>query len=110
MATVLTMTPVAIGFVFGREILGLALLPVGLAAAIAHEVVCTAVWGRTLGKRLQGIKVVRVEDGTVPGLSRALRRFGWEMIVIPLGVLFREDRRGYHDRRAGTAVVRARRR
>jgi len=109
-AAVLVYAPLAVAFAFGREGLGFALAGGGLLFAFAHELVGTALWGQTLGKKVQRIRVVRIADGEVPGFACAIRRLGWEQIVIPIGVLFRSDHRGFHDRRAGTAVIRVARR
>ncbi len=74
---------------------------------------CTAWWGRTLGKRLAGIRVVRL-DGHRLSLAEGLERFaGYLHIPGSLGTalldLWRDpNRRMPHDRVVHTAVVRVR--
>ncbi len=69
--------------------------------------------GQTLGKMALGIRVVTAEDGEPLGVGRAgLRILVWTVLAIPAGLgfltaLWRPDRRGLHDRFAGTRVVRA---
>lgn len=69
--------------------------------------------GQTLGKMAAGIRVVQSDaDGTLD-LGRAfLRTLMWVVLAVPAGLgfvtaLFSRDRRGLHDRFAGTRVVRA---
>ena len=68
--------------------------------------------GQTIGKRLFNIKVVG-PDGNPPGLRRAaLRYVGYVIASIPfkiglLAILWDPLRRGWHDRIAGTLVVKA---
>ncbi len=68
--------------------------------------------GQTLGKMSAGIRVVSV-DGPPLDLGRSLKRTVlWALLAIPAGLgfataLFDADRRGLHDRLAGTRVVRA---
>jgi uncharacterized RDD family membrane protein YckC len=86
-------------------------------------VIPSALTGRTLGKRLQKLKVLR-EDGTPLGWGRALLRYGPLVLVsflfflTPIGpigavlVVFgvtmwtrNNNRQGFHDRIAHTIVV-----
>ena len=95
------------------------LIPKALRAAALFGVlavyftVCTARWGRTLGKRLAGIRVVRL-DGHRLTLAEGLERFvGYLHIPGSLGLslldLWRDpNRRMPHDRVVHTAVIRVR--
>ena len=73
-------------------------------------------WGQTLGKRLVKIRIVREEDGGLPGFGRVI---GVRVIVngilavwmayalIDVLFIFGNSRRCIHDRIAGTKVVNA---
>jgi uncharacterized RDD family membrane protein YckC len=69
--------------------------------------------GQTLGKMAMGIRVVAADETRPLDLSRAmLRTLIWLVLAIPAGLGFltalaTSDRRGFHDRVAGTRVVRA---
>jgi uncharacterized RDD family membrane protein YckC len=69
--------------------------------------------GQTLGKMAAGIRVVPAEAEAPLDLGRAfLRTFMWVLLAVPAGLGFltaivSSDRRGLHDRFAGTRVVRA---
>jgi uncharacterized RDD family membrane protein YckC len=69
--------------------------------------------GQTLGKMAMGIRVVTADENRPLDLSRAmLRTLLWLVLAIPAGLgfltaLVTSDRRGLHDRVAGTRVVRA---
>ncbi len=69
--------------------------------------------GQTLGKMAAGIKVVPARADAPLDLSRSIvRTLVWIVLAIPAGLgflsaLFSRDRRGLHDRFAGTRVVRA---
>jgi uncharacterized RDD family membrane protein YckC len=69
--------------------------------------------GQTLGKMAAGIKVVAAESNRSIDVGRALKRtVAWLLLAIPAGLGFltalaSRDRRGLHDRFAGTRVVRA---
>ena len=69
--------------------------------------------GQTLGKMTMGIRVVAADETRPLDLSRAmLRTLLWLVLAIPAGLgfltaLVTSDRRGFHDRVAGTRVVRA---
>lgn len=80
----------------------------------------TAVLGRTVGRFLTKTKVVRVDNGQTPGWKKAGVR--WAVLYLPLLILpligmliflltalsslFDRQRRGWHDKIAGTKVVR----
>jgi uncharacterized RDD family membrane protein YckC len=66
--------------------------------------VLTALTGLTLGKRLTGIRVVRL-DGRPVGFGWALVRTLLLLAVVPPLIADR-DLRGLHDRAANTIVVR----
>lgn len=84
-------------------------------AYLLYEVVPVALLGRTLGKQLIGLEVVRVDDGRRPGFGRAfLRNLVPTLLLVgffPLYPLpyvvaaFAKDHRWPHDRLAGTRVV-----
>ena len=69
--------------------------------------------GQTLGKMAAGIKVVAAESNRSIDVGQALKRTVlWLLLAIPAGLGFltafaSRDRRGLHDRFAGTRVVRA---
>ncbi len=104
------------------------LVVVGMAL---YTVLATAVFGQTIGKLVVGIKVVAEHTLAPPGYARALLRWGvtsWGEIVglalgdVPIGVeaviftilvltyapiLWDRRGRGWHDRIAGTVVIKA---
>jgi uncharacterized RDD family membrane protein YckC len=102
----------------GLTIDDLSVLPKGPLLAFllvqngGYLVVFTA-GGQTLGKMAAGIKVVASEsDATLDIGHSVLRTAVWAVLAIPAGLgfltaLFSRDRRGLHDRCAGTRVVRA---
>jgi len=69
--------------------------------------------GQTLGKMAAGIRVVPASTDAPLDLGRAfLRTLMWVLLAVPAGLGFlsaiaSRDRRGWHDRFAGTRVVRA---
>ncbi len=69
--------------------------------------------GQTLGKMIAGVRVLADDSDTAPDLGRsALRAAVWLVLALPAGLgllsaTFSPDRRGFHDRFAGTRVVRA---
>jgi uncharacterized RDD family membrane protein YckC len=79
----------------------------------AHAVVFEGLWGKTLGKAILGIEVIRSEDGGVPGQGRAaLRALTFLFVDMLVGIFVmlaspRRQRSG--DMAAGTLVVRKRR-
>lgn len=91
---------------------------VGIAAFIAYFVVPTALKGVTLGKLMLGLQTVRDSDGALPGWGKAFGRYGLLYLMnmpcyIPsviCAVFMRDDMKtqGWHDRAAGTVVIRTR--
>ena len=69
--------------------------------------------GQTWGRRIVGIKVVRVSDGAAPGFGRALGRSLFAGIISAnvfylgyLWMIWDAQRQTWHDKVAGTVVVR----
>jgi uncharacterized RDD family membrane protein YckC len=75
-----------------------------LAIFAVMTFVLTALTGLTIGKRLTGIRVVRL-DGKPVGFAGALVRTLLLVLVVPPLVTDR-DLRGLHDRAANTIVIR----
>ena len=83
-----------------------------------YEISLIATMGQTVGKRAMRIRVVRVDDGGLPGWGSASIRYLLPTAVgaIPilqllallvyLRALWDPMRQGFHDRAAGTIVVR----
>ncbi|RFU42106.1 RDD family protein [Actinomadura logoneensis] len=65
----------------------------------------TATLGTTIGKKLVGLRVVRL-DGRPIGFGWALARTLLLLLVVP-ALIWDRDHRGLHDRAANTIVVRA---
>ncbi|WP_423920185.1 RDD family protein [Candidatus Poriferisodalis sp.] len=94
-----------------------------VAVWLVYEVVSVAVWGRTLGKRIVGIKVVHAVSGERPRWGKALLRWlvpsvlaampfiPWigELWWVLCQVSLTWDRvyQGWHDKAAGTLVIKA---
>jgi len=80
---------------------------------MAYKAIMLQLRGQTLGKMALGIRVVTADEAQPVGIGRAgVRTLLWTLLAIPAGLgfltaLFRADRRGLHDRLAGTRVVRA---
>ena len=96
------------------------------AVVAVYEIVGTARWGQTLGKRFVGIRVVERGTGRPPGWGRAVVRWSLPAVaivteglitgvggvvgqlvflVVYLPVAWDPLARGLHDRLAGTVVV-----
>jgi len=67
--------------------MGLILLAVGttLALQLAYEVVLTAVWGMTLGKRAVGIRVRSIDEDRLPTWLESLLRAGVMLLGSAVG-------------------------
>src|SRR5699024_3889783 len=64
-----------------------------------------ATLGHTIGHRIMGLHVVRLDHNRMVGIWRALLRAVLVCLVIPAGV-WDADGRGLHDRLSGTAIIR----
>lgn len=95
---------------------------VQVAVAVVYETVLVSVWGTTVGKWALGLRVARYSDGEKPDVGRAAQRsmlpsvFAAAPVAIIAALqwvvwgssLTHPLRRGWHDRYAGTLVVRSR--
>jgi uncharacterized RDD family membrane protein YckC len=113
----------AVVIYFTMQICGLSaaeigLLPLGpLLAFFVFEnggyLVAFTAGGQTLGKMATGIRVVSARPNRPLNLGHSIVRTAvWALLAMPVGLgfvttLFSIDRRGLHDRCAGTRVVRA---
>ena len=100
---------------FGAAVLGFFGLTFLLTAA--YEVVFIALRGATLGKQIVGIKVVREENGQVPGWGASIVRWvvpfvanlvcGLVTLLVYLSPFFDSSNRlqGWHDKAAKTVVI-----
>ncbi|MET9293785.1 RDD family protein [Streptomyces sp. NPDC003077] len=88
---------------------------IGAAAWLLYEPVMNGLFGGTFGKRICGLRVVRLSDGAAVSFWRALGRWAimWPMAMVPfLGILNalwccwdKPYRQCLHDKVAGTVVV-----
>jgi uncharacterized RDD family membrane protein YckC len=76
-------------------------------AFAAQMVVLQALTGQSMGMRLVGIRVRRLTREGPLGLLTALLRTALLALLVP-ALVYDRDKRGLHDRAAGTVVVRAR--
>lgn len=92
---------------------------IAVAFGLLYEVVQIALWGQTLGKRMTSVKVVHAVHGGTPGWGKSTGRWaipgllglipfiGWLLALICyLSLLWDRVRQGWHDKAAGTLVVR----
>ena len=94
---------------------------VAAAVSALYEIVLIRTRGQTVGKRVLGIKVVRITDGALPDWTASVVRYLLPVvpvlipvpglfllsIVIYLAAVVHPLRQGWHDRAAGTIVVKA---
>ncbi|MXY09369.1 MAG: RDD family protein [Acidimicrobiaceae bacterium] len=86
--------------------------------SLVYETVAIATKGQTLGKLAARIKVVRTDNGRVPGWKKSTGRclaFGvWAaipglnvivLLVIHVSMLLSKRRQGLHDKASGTVVI-----
>lgn len=73
---------------------------------LVENIILVGTIGSTLGHRLFGLQVRRV-DGAMPGLVLAAARSVLLVLVIP-AVVWGADGRGFHDRLAQTMLLRTR--
>jgi len=75
-----------------------------LAVFVLMNLLLVGTLGSTIGHRLLGLRVVRL-DGTAAGPIAAVIRTFLLALVIP-AVIWDRDTRGFHDKLAGTVLVR----
>jgi uncharacterized RDD family membrane protein YckC len=75
-----------------------------IAFFIVEVAVLTGLLGRSIGKRLLGMKVEN-PAGQPIGIPRALVRTALLCIVLP-AIIMTDDKRGLHDLAAGSRVIR----
>lgn len=75
------------------------------AVFFVEDFLLTALTGITIGKRLLGLRVIRL-DGRPVGLIRAFVRTLLLMLVVP-AIMMDRDLRGLQDKAAKTIVVRS---
>ena len=95
---------------------------IGLVGLL-YEVVMIATRGQTLGKMMTSVKVVRADNGLVPGWGKSIVRWIIPTIagailaffipgvgpllslLVYLSLLWDSARQGWHDKAAGTLVI-----
>lgn len=91
-----------------------------ITAAISFTTLLVMVWlyptffwmlnGQTIGKRIMGLRVVRMDGKKMTLVKGLVRVLGYLIGAIPIllgfiWVLFSNERRGWHDYLAGTCVI-----
>lgn len=99
---------------------GAILLTAFLSAVIgvAYEVTMIALKGQTVGKMATNVKVVRADNGLLPGWGKSIGRWiipallafvpfiGWILaLLVYISLTWDRARQGWHDKTAGTIVV-----
>lgn len=85
---------------------------------LLYEVTMIAILGQTLGKKWAGAKVVRADNGEVPGWGKSFVRWllpglvniipvigNIAFLLVYLSPVFSKTRQGWHDMAAATVVV-----
>jgi uncharacterized RDD family membrane protein YckC len=75
-----------------------------VAVLIVLNTVCIGLFGQTPGMGLAGVRCVSIADGGAIGLARALLRAVLLALLIP-AIILDANRRGLHDRAAGSIVI-----
>ena len=91
-----------------------------LIVGVLYEVTMIALKGQTLGKMATSIKVVRADNGLVPGWGKSIGRWiipaalgfipfvGWILgLLVYVSLLWDRARQGWHDKAAATLVINA---
>ena len=98
--------------------LGVLLIAAGVIGLAVVNLILLSRAGQSLGKRIVGVRIVKVADESnpglvkvwllrsfVPGLLSAIPYLGWLFAIVDSCFIFREDRRCIHDLIAETKVV-----
>ena len=80
------------------------------ALAWLYPIVFWTISGQTIGKTIMGLRVVRMDGKRMTFWRGFVRVFGYILSAIPfflgfIWVLFSNERRGWHDKIAGTCVI-----
>ena len=110
-ATVLVLLVMMLGRILQGALFSKGAAPQDIFLFLAYFIIPTGIWGQTLGKWAAGIAVVD-EQGRPPGVAMAIpREVAWKVVsylaagIGLLWILFDKERRGWHDKLAGTWVV-----
>ena len=76
-----------------------------VAVLIVLNTILIGLFGQTAGMALAGVRCISIEDGGAIGVPKAFVRAVLLALLIPAVIMDRE-RRGWHDRAAGSVVVR----
>jgi uncharacterized RDD family membrane protein YckC len=96
---------------FARHQLNIAAIMFAIVPFVsaAFDVVFWRLYGQTPGKWLMGIKIVQVDGGAMTTRNALIRFIGYLLSALPFYAGFLwilgPQRRGWHDRLAGTEVV-----
>jgi uncharacterized RDD family membrane protein YckC len=71
---------------------------------IVLNTICIGLFGQTPGMALAGLRCISIADGGAIGLGKAFLRAVLLALLIP-AVILDADRRGLHDRAAGSLVI-----
>ena len=71
---------------------------------IVLNTVCIGLFGQTPGMALTGVRCISYADGGAIGLARALLRAVLLALLVP-ALILDANRRGLHDRAAGSVVI-----
>jgi uncharacterized RDD family membrane protein YckC len=98
-----------------RRLWFVAFIPAVAGAVVAllpflYFFVLTALFGRTAGKQLMGLRVVRNDGANLSVFRSLVRVFAYYISLVPLGagfawVIVDGQRRAWHDHIAGSRVV-----
>lgn len=90
----------------------------GAVVGILYEVTLIALKGQTVGKMATNIRVVRADNGLVPGWGKSIGRWiiptvfafipfvGWILsLLVYISLTWDRARQGWHDKAAATLVV-----
>lgn len=86
---------------------------------IVYEVSLIALKGQTVGKMATNVKIIRADNGDVPGWGKSIGRWflpsvlwmipflGWILgILVYVSLTWDDRRQGWHDKAAGTVAIR----
>ena len=88
-----------------------------VAAGAAYEIAFVALKGQTLGKMATAVKIVRADNGLIPGWGIAAGRWAIQLVAYLLAIIpglllhasvaWDDGRQGWHDKAVKTLVVKA---